>query len=87
MDHPLWGFSPLRPTNQPNSALDAESEHLVQEAIDRLMVNRTVIVIAHRLSTVRNSSTIIVMGEGGIKVRACVRACGRLGGRAGGRMG
>ena len=40
------------------SALDAESEHLVQEAIDRAMHGRTVIVIAHRLSTVRNANKV-----------------------------
>ena len=40
------------------SALDAESEHLVQEAIDRAMVGRTVLIIAHRLSTVRNASMV-----------------------------
>ena len=38
--------------------MDAESEHLVQEAIDRAMKSRTVIVIAHRLSTVRNASKV-----------------------------
>ena len=40
------------------SALDAESEHLVQEAIDRAMENRTVLVVAHRLSTVRDANTV-----------------------------
>ena len=43
---------------QATSALDAESEHLVQEAIDRAMEHRTVIVIAHRLSTVRNADKV-----------------------------
>ena len=43
---------------QATSALDAESEHLVQDAIDRAMKNRTVIVIAHRLSTVRDASKV-----------------------------
>lgn len=37
------------------SALDAESEHLVQEALERVAKNRTVITIAHRLSTIRHS--------------------------------
>ena len=43
---------------QATSALDAESEHLVQEAIDRAMTGRTVLVIAHRLSTVRNADQV-----------------------------
>jgi ABC-type multidrug transport system fused ATPase/permease subunit len=45
---------------QATSALDAESEHLVQEAIDRAMSNRTVVVIAHRLSTVRNAHKVSI---------------------------
>lgn len=43
---------------QATSALDAESEHLVQQAIDNAMKNRTVLVIAHRLSTVRNAHKV-----------------------------
>jgi len=41
--------------------LDAESEHYVKEAIDRAMKNRTVLVIAHRLSTVRNADQVCVL--------------------------
>lgn len=44
--------------DEATSALDAESEHLVQEAIDRAMQGRTVLVIAHRLSTVRDASQV-----------------------------
>lgn len=44
--------------DEATSALDAESEHLVQEAIDRAMKGRTVLVIAHRLSTVRDASQV-----------------------------
>ena len=44
--------------DEATSALDAESEHLVQEAIDRAMEGRTVLVIAHRLSTVRDASQV-----------------------------
>ena len=49
---------------QATSALDAESEHLVQGAIDNLMKGRTVIVIAHRLSTVQHADRIIVISKG-----------------------
>ena len=48
---------------------DSESEHLVQEALDRLMENRTTIVIAHRLSTIRNADIICVMHEGRVVER------------------
>ncbi|CAF0728813.1 unnamed protein product [Adineta ricciae] len=52
--------------DEATSALDAESEHLVQEAIERAMINRTVLVIAHRLSTVRNADLVIVIEHGTI---------------------
>lgn len=52
--------------DEATSALDAESEHLVQEAIDRALIGRTVIVIAHRLSTVRTASQVLVMDKGSI---------------------
>ena len=52
--------------DEATSALDAESEHLVQEAIERAMINRTVLVIAHRLSTVRNADSVIVIDQGRI---------------------
>ncbi|XP_072348007.1 uncharacterized protein [Scyliorhinus torazame] len=52
--------------DEATSALDAESEHQVQEAIDRVMQERTVLVIAHRLSTVKNASKVIVIDKGKI---------------------
>jgi ABC-type multidrug transport system fused ATPase/permease subunit len=52
--------------DEATSALDAESEHLVQEAIERAMIDRTVLVIAHRLSTVRNADLVIVIDQGRI---------------------
>eukprot|EP00045_Choanoeca_perplexa_P011532 m.122911 g.122911 ORF g.122911 m.122911 type:complete len:772 (+) comp15664_c0_seq1:104-2419(+) len=52
--------------DEATSALDAESEHLVQEAIDRAMVGRTVLVIAHRLSTVRDANQVLVISAGRI---------------------
>ncbi len=52
--------------DEATSALDAESEALVQEALERLMKNRTVFVIAHRLATVRRCDRILVMEKGRI---------------------
>ncbi|CAF1177732.1 unnamed protein product [Adineta steineri] len=52
--------------DEATSALDAESEHFVQEAIERAMIDRTVLVIAHRLSTVRNADVVIVINQGTI---------------------
>jgi ATP-binding cassette subfamily B protein len=50
--------------DEATSALDSESEHLVQEALERLMVGRTVLVIAHRISTVRDADTVAVVDGG-----------------------
>ncbi|KAL9980932.1 hypothetical protein ACROYT_G009574 [Oculina patagonica] len=55
--------------DEATSALDAESEHYVKEAIDRAMINRTVLVIAHRLSTVRNADQVLVIDKGHIVER------------------
>lgn len=53
--------------DEATNALDAESEHLVQEAITHLMKDRTTLVIAHRLSTVLSADRIVVMDEGKIQ--------------------
>lgn len=55
---------PILVLDEATSALDAQSERLVQEAVERLMKNRTVIVIAHRLATVKNAHRIVVMEQG-----------------------
>jgi ATP-binding cassette subfamily B protein len=52
--------------DEATSALDAESERLVQQALERLMTNRTSIVIAHRLATVLKADRIVVLEEGRI---------------------
>ena len=52
--------------DEATSSLDAESERLVQEALDELMQNRTTIIIAHRLATIRKVDMIYVMREGQI---------------------
>lgn len=54
---------------QATSALDAESEALVQEALDRVAQNRTVLVIAHRLSTVQSAAEVAVVSDGTISER------------------
>lgn len=50
--------------DEATSALDAESEHLVQEALDRLMEGRTTLIIAHRLSTVKEAGRVCVLDQG-----------------------
>jgi subfamily B ATP-binding cassette protein MsbA len=58
--------APILLLDEATSALDSESERLVQDAIRKLMRGRTTLVIAHRLSTVRNAEKIVVMENGGI---------------------
>jgi ATP-binding cassette subfamily B protein len=55
---------PILLLDEATSSLDAESESLVQEALERLMARRTSLVIAHRLSTVRNADTVVVLDGG-----------------------
>ncbi|MBP6206328.1 MAG: ABC transporter ATP-binding protein [Nitrospira sp. UW-LDO-02] len=52
--------------DEATSALDTESERLVQEALERLMVNRTTFVVAHRLSTIQRADRILVLNKGKI---------------------
>ncbi|KAF9621424.1 hypothetical protein IFM89_021463 [Coptis chinensis] len=55
--------------DEATSALDAESERVVQDALDRVMVNRTTIVVAHRLSTIKGADVIAVVKSGVIAER------------------
>jgi ATP-binding cassette subfamily B protein len=56
--------APILLLDEATSALDAQSEHLIQEALPSLMQNRTTLVIAHRLATVKNADRIAVMDQG-----------------------
>ncbi|TLS49386.1 ABC transporter ATP-binding protein [Paenibacillus antri] len=58
--------APILLLDEATSALDGETEHQVQEALQRLMQDRTTLVIAHRLSTVRNADFIVVLDQGRI---------------------
>ncbi|XP_064994524.1 ABC transporter B family member 9-like [Musa acuminata AAA Group] len=55
--------------DEATSALDAESERVVQEALDRVMVGRTAVIVAHRLSTIRGAETIAVVKNGVVAER------------------
>lgn len=52
--------------DEATSALDVESERVVQQALDRLMRNRTTVIVAHRLSTIKNADQISVIQDGKI---------------------
>ncbi len=64
----LNGIAALRCVGvQATSALDSKSERIVQAALDNVMRGRTTIVVAHRLSTIRNADQIVVLERGQIK--------------------
>lgn len=50
--------------DEATSALDADSERVVQEALEKVMMNRTTVIVAHRLSTIRNANLIVVLHQG-----------------------
>lgn len=71
---------PILIFDEATSALDNESEKAVQESLEQLTNNRTTIVIAHRLSTVRNAQRIVVLTENGIEEQGTHEALIALGG-------
>ncbi len=73
--------APILLLDEATSALDSESERLVQDAIRRLMKGRTTLVIAHRLSTVRDADRIVVMEAGRIAEIGLPRCADRRRGR------
>jgi ABC-type multidrug transport system fused ATPase/permease subunit len=56
--------APIVILDEPTSQIDLETEKVIHEALDKLMHNKTVLLIAHRLSTVEKADRIVVMGEG-----------------------
>ncbi|MGD0133790.1 MAG: ABC transporter ATP-binding protein [Bryobacteraceae bacterium] len=72
--------TPILILDEPSSGLDAASEKLVFEALDRLMEGKTSIVIAHRLSTIRRANTIFVLDDGSIVERGTHDSLLRSGG-------
>jgi ATP-binding cassette, subfamily B, bacterial MsbA len=62
----IYKDAPILILDEATSALDSESERQVQEALDRLMANRTTLVIAHRLSTIEHADRIVVLEHGEI---------------------
>lgn len=72
--------APILILDEATSSLDSKSEHLVQGALDRLMRNRTVIIIAHRLSTVASVDQIVTLRNGRIDEIGSPRQLARTGG-------
>jgi len=63
--------------DEATSALDVESERVVQETLDRIMINRTTVIVAHRLSTIRNADMIAVIDQGKLQEKG-ITICSRV---------
>jgi ATP-binding cassette subfamily B protein/subfamily B ATP-binding cassette protein MsbA len=61
--------APILILDEPTSSVDAETEALIMEGLDRLAAGRTTFIIAHRLSTVRDADVIVVLRDGSIVER------------------
>lgn len=57
-------YPPVLVLDEATSSIDTRTEHLIERGMDAMMEGRTVFVIAHRLSTVRNAETILVLEQG-----------------------
>ena len=77
----ILGNPPILILDEATAALDTRSERLVQDALDRIMSQRTTIVIAHRLSTVRDADEIVVVEDGAIVERGTHEELIALGGQ------
>ena len=72
---------PVMVLDEATSSIDTRTERLIEKGMDTLMENRTVFVIAHRLSTVRNSNCIVVIEQGRIEEKGDHEELLALGGR------
>ncbi len=72
--------APILILDEATSAVDTQTERLIQEALERLMVGRTTVVIAHRLSTIRKADQIVVLGDSGVLERGTHHELVRRGG-------
>ena len=58
--------TPILILDEPTSAVDTQTEALIMEALERLVVGRTTFIIAHRLSTIRNADKVLVLQDGAV---------------------
>ncbi len=58
--------TPILILDEATSSVDTETELLIQQALEQLMIGKTVVVIAHRLSTIRSADLIVVLEDNGI---------------------